>query len=221
MKKDEFRSLIEEYKGELKNISKNQKIKMMEIGRLLNFKMPENEWNYQACLNRFIEEIFTIGLDKIMLMLKDYFDGKGRVYTEYRYWGDEMVSSGDRFLMVSISRKVYNLGSIRNNESLKALYKGFEFVPFKEEAEGTWATLLKTYPALEDYLWEQFFELKNQSKKEQMSLISEMINKNNKEQAVLRDPQLRENRISELVQEEYNLDAQLSKITESLEEIEV
>lgn len=236
MKRSEFRSLIEERDRLYKGLSKADIIRheiyvkrIREIDKLLNFQMLEKYGNYFYLSNEFIEEMFTIGFDKIMLMLESYFKNMEdvKIYTDLKWWGDEISGSSGKFLMISTPRKVYNLGEVRYNKSLKILFnpgcselKENYFLGY-EKNEGTWGTLVKKYPDLIDYMWEQFFELKNESKKEKIGLISKMIARNNEEQEILKNPQLRENRISELEQQNKDLGTELSKLTDSLEEIEI
>ena len=236
MKRNEFRILIEERDSLYKGLAKADIIKheiyvkrIREIDKLLNFEMPEKYGNYFYLSYKFIEEMFTIGFDKIMLMLESYFKNMEdvKIYTDLKWWGDEISGSSGKFLMISTPRKAYNLGELRHNESLRVLYNadcyGLKENGFTgyEKNEGTWGTLVQKYPDLIDYMWEQFFELKNQSKKEKIGLIGKMIARNNEEQEILKNPQLRENRISELEQQNNDLGTELSKLTDSLEEVEI
>lgn len=238
MKKEEFRALIEErgrlYSTLIKwSIRENEELlirkKILEIDKLLNIKIPDDSTNYWFSSYNIIENLFTIGLDNIKQILESYFSDKGnvKVIVDYRLSGDEMVTLSGEYLLVITPRAKYNLGSIRYNEALRILYNpNFtqlkrSYISHINKNEGTWETLLKKYPDLIDYLWQKFFELKNQNKKEKISIISDMIKKNNYEQTLLKSPELRDIRITELMQEKNTLDDELSKLTNSLEEIEI
>ena len=106
--------------------------------------------------------------------------------------------------------KVYGLGQY--NDILYCLC-GFE--------TRDWGKLLKDYPNLRDFIWEGFKELKQQEKRDQISLIERMIQEKIKQQEILEKPQLREAKIAELKREKRELESMKLLIKESYDDIKI
>ena len=214
MKFVEFRSLIEERKELAKGlIGDITFLRIKEIDKKLCYeeyikiKDITNKPLYLDLMKSKINLLFEVGYEKVAEMLKKYFTDEGGdiAYTSYPY--RENIPT---FMELRTTKGTYDLGCY--NDILYCLCtKGIE----------SWERLLKDYPNLKDYLWNEFKELKNAEKIKEMTLIQKMLAKNNEEIDLLISPSKRETRISELLDESTKMQKQIEEISESLEEIDI
>ena len=218
MKFEEFKSLIEERKDlccivykYIYSINKEWKDKfhkIREIDQILflheEFEKPYY-YEYLNNMKRKIEDIFAVDNSSIFDMFRSFFDSN---QIDYSIMYNNSIGPLD--ITLHTQKDKYNL--ILNN-SLKCLGCN--------DASYDWDKLLNDYPELKDYLWNEFKNIKNKHKEEEIKLVKKMIDKNRKEKRILTVPMFRENRINELDKERNELDDRLSNLKDSLEEIEI
>ena len=222
MKFEEFRSLIEERK-ELAYILDNHinvedwEIKMNRIlerdqtifskeNIIARYKEIGHWAIYLNSMKSSIYFIFEIGYENVVNMLKKYFKDEAElIFKKYHYKAGEPVE-----MTIKVKDVKYNLGLY--NDILYCLCAN---------CKAEWGLLLRDYPDLKDYLWNEFKELKNAEKRNEMTLIQKRLAKNNEEIDLLITPSKREARISELLDEGTKMQKQIEEISESLEEIDI
>jgi len=232
MKQEEFRALIEEkveiinkfdnYSKTLKHEEKNKILKrIIEIDKKLNWKQPNSkhyEEKYHLYFSiKFLDEIFRVGYDNLKKWLSAYFKECEFIKIE------EDECNITKKLMVKTPQKKYNLGDVKCNDCLRFIYnEKYLNCPFDfKVGEENCYTLLRDYPDLIDFMWQRYFEFKNQHKKEKIGLVEKMIAKNYNEEKILTNPILRKVRLLELDKERDELDEELFLLKTSLDEIDI
>ena len=120
--------------------------------------------------------------------MKKYFKDKSYInYNSYPYREKEPVD-----MEIVTTKGSYDLGSIEQNNILFCLCN---------DARDCWSLLLRDYPDLREFLWNEYKLLKNVEKEEQISLIEKMIKEKNKEKELLENPEIREGRIFQIKKE--------------------
>lgn len=214
MKFEEFKSLIEERKelargliGDITFLRIKEIDKKLCYEEWLKVKDITNKTLYLNLMKSKINLLFEVGYEKVAEMLKNYFADEGGeiTYTSYPY-----RENNPTFMELRTTKGTYDLGCY--NDILYCLC-----------TQGTdcWELLLRDYPNLKDYLWYEFLMFKNTEKLTRKSLIKTMIDERNKEQELLENPEIRQNRIEQIVKEKHSLRDELNSLNASLTEIEV
>ncbi len=210
MKFEEFKSLIEERRKLIK-FADEKKI-FLRIQEIDSKIIPEQFESYKGlsrdvyfqCTKSVLNRMFEVGKEIVVSILEDYFKNKAEV----------LLNKNDNSLWIEVKNgeetKVYSLG--KYNDTLYCLC-GFEI--------RDWTALLKDYSNLRDFIWDKFKELKQQEKRNQISLIERMIQEKNNEQAIYEIPHLREMKIAEIKKEKRELEGMRTLIKNSYEDINV
>ena len=211
MKFKEFKSLIEERKRLVHGVDKEKNfLRIQEIDEKLcpgKYKDLDKS-TYLDWMKSEIYLMFEVGCEKIEKMLKIYFKDQECNMSQYTTFNQyEEASLG---MEITTTKQTYDLGCY--NDILYCLCT---------DGKGDWELLLRDYPDLKDYLWNEFKELKNAEKRKEMTLIQKRLAKNNEEVDLLISPSKREAKISELLDEGTKLQKQIEEISESLEEIDI
>lgn len=213
MRFEEFRALIEERKkltsgliGEITFLRIKEIDKKLCYEEWLEFKDVTNIKLYLDLMKSKIYLLFEVGYENVGRVLKKFFKDEAKiVINKYHYREGQPVYMG-----LIIYKRCYNLGFY--NDILYCLCT---------DGKEDWEILLRDYPDLREFLWQEFKALKNAKKTDQISLIKKMVEERNQEQDFLTSPEKTAARIREILQEKEELNTQLSSLKDSLEEIEV
>ncbi len=149
-----------------------------------------------------LNKIFNVGAENVKKMLIKFFQKHDDADVEF--FGFVIK------LAVVTDKNNYVLGTYTSNESLQCLYS---------KTNTDWESLLSDYPDLEEYLWNEFYEIKTGMKRKEMTLIQRKLKEKNKELDLLTNPQKLQARIEELQKEKRKYEEKISCVEHEIENI--